>query len=170
MTEETSRPEAEPGRASGPSAVPEAESYIQWRLNEMSVRNEHHQFESIATRVARRRISSNILIATGPVSSGGDQQRDAESYVTRIPDELPHSAGFSASASTAPVVIACTVQSTGLRAKVRADLEGICAQEAAPVEHIAFFSVHAISEGVTHELQREARDTYGVTLDIFCGG
>jgi hypothetical protein len=36
------------------------------------------------TRVAHKRISSNILIATGPVSAGGDQQRDAESFHTRI--------------------------------------------------------------------------------------
>jgi hypothetical protein len=63
-------------------------------LNELASRNEHHRFEEIATRVARKRISSNILIATGPVSSGGDQQRDAETYTTRIPDELPHSAGL----------------------------------------------------------------------------
>lgn len=169
LTEESSGPEPDPGRAVGPSAIPEAENYIQWRLSDMAARNEHHLFETVATRVARRRISSNILIATGPVSAGGDQQRDAETYTTRIPDELPHSAGFSASASTAPVVVACTVQRDGLKAKVRADLAGICASTAAPVEHVAFFCAHSIPEAATHELQREARDTYDVTLDIFCG-
>ncbi len=169
MTEESSDPEQDSGRATGPSAIPEAENYIQWRLSDMAARNEHHLFETVATRVARRQISSNILIATGPVSAGGDQQRDAETYTTRIPDELPHSAGFSASASTAPVVVACTVQRDGLKAKVRADLAGICANTAAPVEHVAFFCTHSIPEDATHELQREARDAYDVTLDIFCG-
>jgi hypothetical protein len=150
--------------------IPEAEAYIRFRLDEMSSRNEHHRFEEIATRVAQKRISSNILIATGPVSSGGDQQRDAESFTTRLPDELPHSAGFAAAASTSPAVVACTVQNGGLRQKVLDDLAGICAEDAAPVEHVAFFSVHAISEGITHDLQRIARERYGVTLDIFCGG
>ena len=148
---------------------PEAEAYIQFRLDELSSRNEHHRFEEIATRIARKRISSNILIATGPVSSGGDQQRDAETYTTRIPDELPHSAGFSASASTAPVVLACTVQREKLKDKVLDDLAGICAEDADPVSHVAFFSVHAISEGITHNLKKTAREKYGVTLDIFCG-
>ncbi|MFE0147842.1 hypothetical protein ACFWY5_11885 [Nonomuraea sp. NPDC059007] len=149
--------------------IPEAEAYIRFRLSEMSSRNEHHRFEEIATRVAQKRISSNILIATGPVSSGGDQQRDAESFTTRLPDELPHSAGFAAAASTSPVVVACTVQNGGLKQKVLDDLAGICAESAAPAEHVAFFSVHAISEGITHDLQRTAQETYGVTLDIFCG-
>ena len=104
------------------------------------------------------------------MSSGGDQQRDAESFTTRLPNELPHSAGFAAAASTAPVVVACTVQQEGLKQKVLADLAGICAQNAAPVEHVAFFSAHPISEGVTHDLQQTAREKYGVTLNIFCGG
>lgn len=149
--------------------IPEAEAYIQFRLGELSTRNEHHRFEDIATRIARKRISSNILIATGPVSSGGDQQRDAETYTTRIPDELPHSAGFSASASTTPVVVACTVQREKLKGKVLEDLAGICDEDADPVSHVAFFSVHAISEGITHALKKTARAEYGVTLDIFCG-
>jgi hypothetical protein len=150
-------------------SIPEAEAYIQFRLSELASRNEHHRFEEIATRIARKRISSNILIATGPVSSGGDQQRDAETYTTRIPDEMPHSAGFSASASTAPVVVACTVQQGRLKSKVLDDLAGICAEDADPVSHVAFFSVHGISEGTTHDLKKTARETYGVTLDIFCG-
>lgn len=149
--------------------IPEAEAFIRFKLSEMSSRNEHHEFEEIATRIARKRISSNILIATGPVSSGGDQQRDAETYTTRIPDELPHSAGFSASASTKPVVVACTVQRNGLKQKVLDDLAGICAADADPVDHVAFFSVHPISEGITHDVKKTAREAYSVTLDIFCG-
>lgn len=149
--------------------IPEAEAYIQFRLSELASRNEHHRFEEIATRIARKRISSNILIATGPVTSGGDQQRDAETYTTRIPDELPHSAGFSASASITPVVVACTVQREKLKNKVLDDLAGICEEGADPVSHVAFFSVHAISEGITHDLKKTARETYYVTLDIFCG-
>ncbi|SNR97407.1 hypothetical protein [Blastococcus mobilis] len=149
--------------------TPELETFIAYRLNQLAERNEHHKFEDIATRIARKRISANILVANGPVSAGGDQQRDSESYTTRIPDELPHSAGFSASASALPVVVACTIQREGLRAKVLADLAGICAEGAAPVDLVTFFSVHSIPEATTHELQRIARETYGVTLNVFSG-
>lgn len=78
------------------SMVPELEAYISFRLAQLSERNEQHTFETIATRIGRKRISANILVANGPVSASGDQQRDAESYTTRIPDELPNAAGFSA--------------------------------------------------------------------------
>lgn len=151
------------------SMVPELETYISFRLGQLSERNEHHTFETIATRIVRKRISANILVANGPVSAGGDQQRDAESYTTRIPDELPNAAGFSASASTSPMVIACTVQKRGLKKKILDDLAGICADNAAPVELVAFFSVHSIPEAATHEVQEIARTTYGVTLDVYSG-
>ncbi|NYI76813.1 hypothetical protein [Nocardioides panzhihuensis] len=118
--------------------------------------------------MAQKRVSSNILIATGPVSSKGDQQRDAETFKTRLPDELPHSAGFAAAASTAPWVVACTLQETKLKQKVLDDVAGICADDAAPVGHIAYFSAHAVSEGITHEVQKTARKTHKVSLDIFC--
>ena len=149
--------------------ISELEHFIRFRLSLLSEQNEHHTFEEIATRIARRRVSANILVANGPVSAGGDQQRDAESYTTYIPEELPHSAGFSASASRRPVVLACTVQTTGLKAKILADVGGICATEADEVSHIAFFSVASVPEAITHALKKVVRDEHGVTLDVFSG-
>ena len=151
------------------ASLPATEKFIRFQLEEMSSRNEHHEFEEVAVRIARRRISTNILIASGPVSAGGDHQRDAESYYTRIPDELPHSAGFATAASTAPVVIACTTQKDRLKEKVLADLDGICSTNAAPVERIAYFSIHPIPAAQTHDLQAAARENYSVGLDIFSG-
>lgn len=151
------------------SKLPELETYIAFRLDQLSARNEHHRFEEIATRVARKRISSNIMVANGPVSAGGDQGRDAESYTTRIPEELPYASGFSASASTSPVVIACTLQRDRLKAKVLGDLESICSDSAAPVGLVAVFSVHSIPEATTHEIQRIAREKYDIPLDIYSG-
>lgn len=151
------------------SSLPELESYIAFRLHQLGERNEHHEFEQIATRIARKRISANIVVANGPVSAGGDQQRDAESYTTRIPDELPNAAGFAASAATSATVVACTVQKTGLKGKILADLAGICSEGASPVDLVAFFSVASIAEAVTHELQKKAREDYGVTLDVYSG-
>jgi hypothetical protein len=135
----------------------------------MSARNEHHRFEEIAVRIARRRIGSNILLATGPVSAGGDQKRDAESYYTRIPAELPHATVMAAPASMEPIVIACTTQDRGLTAKVLADVKGICSANAAPVKRVAFFSVHTIPVATVHDLQKIAREEYSVDLDVFSG-
>ncbi|WP_080684807.1 hypothetical protein [Salinispora arenicola] len=59
--------------------IPEAEAYIHFRLSELASRNEHHRFEEIATRIARKRISSNILIATGPFPGDGSQSHRRKS-------------------------------------------------------------------------------------------
>lgn len=151
------------------ASLPAAESYIRFQLDQMSARNEHHKFEDIAVRIARRRISSNILLATGPVSAGGDQKRDAESYYTRVPEELPHSTTTAAPASTNPIVIACTTQKDDLKGKVLADLKGVCSPDAAPVDHVTFFSIHPIPVATAHDLQKTARDDYSVSLDVFSG-
>jgi hypothetical protein len=151
------------------ASIPDLEAYISFRLNGLGERNQHHEFEQIAIRVARKRISANILVANGPVSAGGDQQRDGETYTTRIPAEMPGGAGFSAAVSESPVVIACTVQQTSLKQKILSDLAGICSETAAPVGHVAFFSVSSIPEAVSHEVAKIARELYGVTLDVFSG-
>ncbi len=101
------------------SAV-EAERYIRFQLEHLTARNEHHTFEEICYRLAKRRLSSNLLLATGPVSAGGDQGRDAETYYTWLPQELPAAGGFVGRATTEPLVVACSVQKSGLEAKVRA--------------------------------------------------
>jgi len=72
----------------------QAEHYIRFQLEQLTARNEHHMFEMISFRIAERRLSSNLLPATGPVSAGGDQGRDAESYYTNLPRELPGAGGF----------------------------------------------------------------------------
>jgi hypothetical protein len=150
-------------------ATNSAEAFISAQLGVLSENNSHHEFEKIATRIARHRISANILIANGPVSAGGDQQRDAESYTTYIPEELPHSAGFAAAASRSPVVVACTVQKKSLQAKVLADVAGICAIDADPVDLIAVFSAVSIPEAVTHKLKATVRKKHGVKLDVYSG-
>lgn len=43
----------------------EAEKYIQFQLDQLSERNEHHRFEEISFRVARGRVSSNVKLASG---------------------------------------------------------------------------------------------------------
>jgi hypothetical protein len=146
----------------------EAEGYIRFQLEQLSTRNEHHTFEEISFRIAERRLSSNTLPATGPVSAGGDQGRDAESYYTNLPEEIPGAGGFIGRTTTEPLVVACTVQRERLDGKVREDLQSICGQ-GERVARVAFFSVHEIPVAMRHRLQSHAREAYGVGLEIFDG-
>lgn len=138
------------------------ERYIRFQLENLTARNEHRTFEQISFRIAERRLSSNILPATGPVSAGGDQGRDAESYYTCLPRELPGAGGFVGRATTEPLVVACSVQRSGLDSKIRADLESICGQ-GAPVARVAFFAVQEIPVAARHRLQEYARNTHSVS-------
>lgn len=146
----------------------EAERFIRFQLEQLTTRNEHHMFEEISFRIAERRLSSNILLATGPVSAGGDQGRDAETYYTSLPEELPGAGGFVGRATTEPLVLAASVQKGGLEAKIRADLESICGK-GERVARVAFFAVQDIEVAVRHRLQAHARSLHAVSLEIFDG-
>ncbi|MBD0694333.1 hypothetical protein [Streptomyces sp. CBMA123] len=146
----------------------ETERYIRFQLDHLTARNEHHTFEEISYRIALRRLSSNIVPATGPVSSGGDQGRDAESYYTNLPLELPGAGGFVGRATTEPLVVAASVQKDQLDAKIRSDLRSICGR-GERVARVAFFAVSEIPVSVRHRLQEHARETHHVSLEIFDG-
>jgi len=81
---------------------------------------------------------------------------------------LPATGGFVGRATTEPLVVACSVQKDGLAAKVRTDVNAICGQGAA-VRAVAFFAVQEIPVAVRHRLQDQARETHGVTLEVFDG-
>lgn len=146
----------------------EAEKYILFQLHQLGAGNAHHAFEDLCTRVAQRRISSNILLATGPVSAGGDQARDAESFFTRLPAEIPGASGFIGAAATDPVVVACAVQKAQLEAKFKADLKTIC-EKGQPVAHVAFFCLEPVPAAKQHAWQKHAQEAHGVTADVFDG-
>lgn len=61
---------------------PEAEAYISFQLSEMPSRDQYLETDEIMTRTARKRISVITLVATGPVSWGGNHQRDAKRHTT----------------------------------------------------------------------------------------
>ncbi|WP_024821112.1 hypothetical protein [Arthrobacter sp. 31Y] len=144
----------------------ETETFIRFQLDQLGAQNRHHEFENICFRIAQRRISSNILPATGPVSSGGDQGRDGETFFSSLPEELPRATGFVGRATTEPLVVACTIQRTQLKNKVKADLKKV-ASEGKPVERVAYFLSQNMPVGMRHELQDFARQEYAVDLEIF---
>ncbi|WP_327742856.1 hypothetical protein OHO28_51230 [Streptomyces europaeiscabiei] len=142
------------------------ERRIRFALSILGESNSHHEFEALCLGLARRRITGNLLPATGPVSSGGDQGRDAESHWTNIPRELPGTSLYASLASTQRVVMACTIQATGVPGKIRRDLASICGQ-GTPVDRVIYFTVTAVPARKRHDLIEEATRTHQVDLEIW---
>ncbi|MEU6320678.1 hypothetical protein [Streptomyces sp. NPDC047009] len=142
------------------------EKRIRFALSILGESNSHHEFEALCLGLARRRITSNLLPATGPVSGGGDQGRDAESHWSNIPQELPGTSLFASLASTQRVVMACTIQSTDIPGKIRKDLASICGR-GTPVDRVIYFTVTAVPTRKRHDLIDEAARTHQVDLEIW---
>jgi hypothetical protein len=64
--------------------------------------------------------------------------------------------------------VACSVQRAGLEAKIRSDLGSICGQ-GQPVARVAFFAVQELPVAARRRLQEEAKQTRGVSLEVFDG-
>lgn len=61
---------------------------IRFALDQLLPQNGHHQFEHFSRAFTAKKICSNVLPATGPVSAGGDQGRDFETFRTHLRGEL----------------------------------------------------------------------------------
>ncbi|GAA3250767.1 hypothetical protein ACFO1B_44030 [Dactylosporangium siamense] len=140
--------------------------FIRFSLETLRERNGHHTFELICLAVARRRIASNLLPATGPVSSGGDQGRDAESHWTNLPNEIGAASSFARLATSDAVVLACTMQTDDVPSKIKKDLRTICGS-GAPVDRVVYFTVTPVAVAKRHELIEHARAEHDVALDIW---
>lgn len=146
----------------------ETAQMIRVALSLLSGENGHHSFEHLCRQAAKRRIASNVLPATGPVSAGGDQGRDFETFRTYLVDELPFALGFLALASRDVVVFACTIQRDKLRAKFESDIEAICTQ-GTHVDRIYIFAAVDVPARLRHDVEVWAQDRYEVGLEIIDG-
>lgn len=140
------------------------ENQVQYELSNLGARNAQHDFEHLCRHVARLRICSNILPATGPVSAGGDQGRDFETYRTHLNSEFGSSA-FLALASSKHIAFACSLQAKKVPTKIKSDVTKICT-EGSIVQEVHFFTNQNIPSGKRHELQEWARKEYRVDLEI----
>ncbi|WP_146057730.1 hypothetical protein [Streptomyces sp. SM10] len=129
---------------------------IRFALGILGESNSHHEFEALCLGLARRRITSNLLSATGPVAGGGDQGRDAESHWSDIPRERCPTSLFASLASAQKVVMACTIQSTDIPGKIRKDLASICGQ-GKPVDRVIYFTVTAVPDQEAARPHRRSR-------------
>ena len=144
------------------------EHRIRFELDRLGERNSHHEFERLCFEVARRRIATNLIPATGPVSAGGDQGRDAESHWTAIPAEGLDSQPtwlLGTRISDEPTVLACTIQKTDIPRKIKRDLHAICTK-GTPVRHVVYFTVEAVPVGKRHELIEHAEESHSAKLTV----
>ena len=138
---------------------------IRLALGTLAADNAHHQFEHLCRHLAKRRIASNVLPTTGPVSAGGDQGRDFETFRTYLAQELPFALGFLALASSDVVVFACTIQKDKLRAKFEDDIKSICTQ-GTHVDRIYIFATASVTTALRHDLQEWASQEHRVAVEI----
>lgn len=139
--------------------------HIRFALQQLSARNAHHEFEHICRHVARARICSNILPATGPVTSGGDQGRDFESFRTYLASNLRGCTTFVGLASSKPVAFGCTLQAKNLKKKIKADVKTISGGP--PCDSVHYFLGADFPVAKRHEVQKDVRTTHSVHLEIY---
>jgi hypothetical protein len=144
---------------------PELEQMIRFALGELGALNEHHTFEEICRHISERRLVTNILLASGPVSAGGDQGRDIETYHSYLKEELGAHGAFLGLVSDGLVVFTATVQETGLPAKIRRDVDKILAEGRRP-SSIYAFCVGRLSVGQRHDVEEEISEHFDGHFEI----
>src|SRR5260370_40483267 len=110
-------------------------SVVRYHLGEMGAHNAQHEFEHLCRYLARARVHSNILPATGPVGSGGDQGRDFETFRSQL--AYPAVSNFKDMASDSKVVFGCSLDQR-IERKIRADIVSI-ASRGGSVERVIYF-------------------------------
>ena len=143
----------------------EVATQIRFALSQMPVENAHHSFEQLCRHLTQQFICSNVLPATGPVSAGGDQGRDFETFRTYLRDELGSTGAFLGLVSEGTIAFVCTIQADGVTGKLRSDIETVCSS-GHPVHEIRAFTLASVPVGKRHALESEVQETYNVRLEF----
>jgi hypothetical protein len=147
--------------------VIELANYIRFQLSQLRSQNKHHDFEHLARHFARLRICENILPATGPVSSGGDQGRDFETYRSYLSSTPIATSTFLGSAKDKKIVFACSLQQD-IVPKIKSDISTICASPQR-IDAIYYFCEVDLPVAGRHQLQEWTRETFQSELEVFDG-
>jgi hypothetical protein len=130
------------------------------------VENRHHVLEPIALYWGRARVAPNLRLAGGPVSAGGDQGRDVESYFSYYERE--------GAADT--IVFICTTRkddgkgerTRALESKIKRDITSVMAREPHP-EIIYAFLTEDVPPSSRHRIEDWVREEYGIRVEIIDG-
>jgi hypothetical protein len=150
-----------------PGKRTELRPYIRFQLAQLSAQNAEHDFEHLVFDLARVRVASNLLPATGPVQSGGDQGRDFESYRTYLAKSSLANSSFAALATEGIIAGACTLDKKIVH-KIKSDLRTIFSSGERPT-HVAYFCEPDVPVSKRHILKKYCQDNHGAVLDIFDG-
>ena len=142
-------------------------SQIRFQLDQLSAKNAHHDFEHLCRHLARAKICSNIIPATGPVSAGGDQGRDFETFRTYLSSSPIANSAFIGHVSQKPIAFACSLRKE-IIGKIKSDVNTIMAS-GAKVEAIYCFCTSEVQVARRHKLQSWAKENYSIELEIHDG-
>jgi hypothetical protein len=147
----------------------ELSNYIRFQLQrQLPAENGAHTFENICREVARKRIASNIIPATGPVGSGGDAGRDFETYRSYLPGELEEHEGFVALVSDGALAFACTLQKDDVEQKFANDVQKIIASED-PFDRVYAMCAVDFPVGKRNKLKQKIKQLHGIKLEVLDG-
>jgi hypothetical protein len=138
---------------------------IRFGLGQLSARNGHHEFEEACRHLAHARIAPNIVPATGPVSSGGDQGRDFETFRSYIAETLGRHGWFAGLVPDGPIAGICTLQQGSVKGKVLNDARKICGSGQRPQTIYAFLG-NDMPIAQQHGLVEEAAKRHQVELQV----
>ena len=132
---------------------------IRFGLEQLSINNAAHKFEDISRDLARSRICSNIMPATGPVQAGGDQGRDFESFRTFLSKSSIANSAFIGLSTDKIIAFACSLEQNPAKkgGKIEQDVNKIT-KSGSRVDCIYFFSSKDINTSDRHKLQDWCRN------------
>lgn len=149
------------------ASIVELQKYIRFQLSQLKTENKHHEFETLCRYFVKARICSNIIPATGPVGSGGDQGRDAESFRTYIQASPIANSTFIGLASEKTMVMCCSLKEE-IEGKIKEDVITVTSS-GTTVDDVYFFCEANLPVAKRHKLQDWAKIEHHVHLEIMDG-
>lgn len=143
----------------------QVKTQIEFQLEKLGAQNAHHEFEHLCRFLTRNRICSNVLPATGPVSKGGDQGRDFETYRSYLSSSPIATTSFLGLVKDKVIVFACSIQKKGIRSKIKDDVKTIL--KGGEVDEVHFFGIVPITVSERHTLQTWADEKFNIHLEIY---
>lgn len=150
------------------ASIDQVIAHIRFALDQLSAKNSHHEFEHVCRFLTRARICSNVLPATGPVSGGGDQGRDFETFRSYLAASPIAETSFAGLVSDKPLAFACTLQKKQIDKKIQSDVKTIMSS-GSTVEGVHYFCSCDVPAAKRHKLQEWARATHSIELEIHDG-
>ena len=145
----------------------ELTKYIRFQLAQLRIDNKHHDFEHLSRHFTRLRLCPNVIPATGPVGTGGDQGKDFESYISYLNSTSIVNSTFIGEHLTKKIVGCCSLQQE-INNKIKSDIKTVY-NNSIKIDLIYYFCESDLPVSERHKLQNWERKNYNVEIEIFDG-